>query len=147
MKKIGLSALLTSLALLSGCATMTGKNAPATAAEKESQAEGKLCKKMIDSKDAVREYPQINGDTPLALVKEANDKVAEAIQEVQKSGKEVTDPGVLEVQSSYQELQNAVNEIPGGRSTVGESWESVSESARQLQTAWEQLYTSLECGA
>lgn len=147
MKKIGIGALLTSLALLSGCATMTGKNVPVTAAEKESQAEGKLCKKMIESKDAVREYPLVNGDTPLALVKEANDKVAEAVQEVEKSGQAVNNPGVLEVQSSYQELQNAVNEIPGGRSTVGDSWETVNESRIQLQTAWEQLYTDLQCGA
>lgn len=147
MKKLGIGALLTSLALFSGCARITGKNTPVTAAEKESQAEGRLCKKMIDSKDAVREYPQVNGDTPLALVKEANEKVAKAIREVENSGKAVNNPGVLEVQSTYQELQNAVNGIPGGRSTVGESWESVSESARQLQTAWEQLYTSLQCGA
>ncbi|MDB5047168.1 MAG: rane protein [Fibrobacteres bacterium] len=64
-----------------------------------------------------------------------------------ESAKDVNNPRILEVQSAYQDLQNDLNTVPGGRTTVGEAADSLRADARDLRSAWDRLYTSMECGA
>jgi hypothetical protein len=148
MKTTRFLALAAPLIALASCSRMTtSQPAPVSAAEKESAAEAKLCQDMTAKGSAISEFPAVTEETSLDAIKQANQQVESAVRDVQGYSQQINNPGVLEVQAAYNELQDAVNAVPGGRETVGENAIQVSQEASQLQSAWNQLYTSMQCGA
>ena len=148
MKTMKLWALAAPLIVLTACSKfMTSQPAPVSAAAKESNAEAKLCKDMTEKNSAIREFPTITAKTSLESIKQANQRVKNAVRDVQGYSNDINNPGVLEIQSAFNELQDAVNAVPGGRETVGDNAIQVSQEANKLQTAWNQLYSSMQCGA
>jgi hypothetical protein len=148
MKTTRFLALAAPLIALASCSRMTtSQPAPVSAAEKESAAEAKLCQDMTAKSSAISEFPTVTEETSLDAIKQANQQVESAVRDVQGYSQQINNPGVLEVQAAYNELQDAVNAVPGGRETVGENAIQVSQEASQLQSAWNQLYTSMQCGA
>jgi hypothetical protein len=133
---------------LSSCSRMMNKQpGPVSAAEKESDAEAKMCEHMSKRNPAVQSYPTVTPETSLEQVKTANDELETAVREVEYAGKDINNPGVLEIQMAFQKLQNSVNSVPGGRTTVGEASDSVQANARELRQAWNQVYTKMQCGS
>jgi hypothetical protein len=153
MKKFNRLAMAAALSLLAACSRTTTRTEPVTAAEKESAAEAKICKKMADKTPNINQYPAVTPETPLNSLKDANDKVAAAIKDVEQSAQNVNNPDllqasrVLDVESAYQKLQDAVNTVPGGRETVGDASNSISTNAQALKDAWTQMYQGMQCGA
>jgi hypothetical protein len=153
MGKLNKVAAAAALTLLASCSRTTTRTDPVTATETESKAEAKLCQKMSDRGKAINEYPSVSQETALDDLKKANNKVEQAIREVQQSAQGVNNPqllqvtNVLEVDAAYQKLQDNVNSVPGGRSTVGDASDSIRASADQLRSAWGRLYQGMQCGA
>lgn len=146
MNIIGRLSLVASLALTVSCSRFT-QSAPVSAAEQEAAAEKTLCRNMTDGGEAIREFPEVSSETALSDVKQASEKVEQAIVDVQKAGKKVNNPGVMEVQSAFLELKNSVNGIPGGRSTIGDAAPEINADANDLRSEWQKLYSNLQCGA
>jgi hypothetical protein len=144
MKTISMAGALLSLA---GCSQMATRNTASNAARNEAQAEAQLCKDMLSSEAAIKNFPEVNPGTALEEVQSANQKAESAVGDVGKVAKKIDNPRVLEVQSAFQELRNAVDTIPGGRSTVGPAADNVHASAIKLKRTWDNLYSSLQCGA
>lgn len=147
MKSGNYSALALAFLMLASCSKMMNKNSPNASAQRESEAEANLCSKMSKKGDAIREFPKVTQETSLSAVKEANIKVANAVEEVQKSSGKVNSPDMVEVTTKYQELQSSVSSVPGGRETVGEAADQISTKADQLRSAWNRLFTNMQCGA
>lgn len=148
MKTMKLWALAAPLLALAACSRMTtSQPAPVSAAEKESNAEAKLCKDMTEKNSAIREFPTVTEETSLESIKQANQQVESAVRDVQGYSNKVNNPGVLEIQAAFIQLQDAVNAVPGGRETVGDKAIQVSQEANKLQSAWNELYSSMQCGA
>ena len=149
MKALGILTVPAALLMLAGCAQMRGAttNDTAAAAEKESKAEAKLCQDMAEKREAIRTYPSVDQETALTTVQEANQKVEEAVKDVEGAADNVNNPNIREVQAAYQKLQNTVNSVPGGRSTVGDASIDIGRESQELQTAWNRLYQELQCGA
>lgn len=149
MNALGTFSIPAALLMLAGCAQMRGAttNDTAAAAEKESKAEAKLCRDMAEKREAIRTYPSVDQETALSTVQEANQKVEDAIRDVEGAADNVNNPNIREVQAAYQKLQNTVNSVPGGRSTVGDAAIDIGKETQDLQTAWNRLYRELQCGA
>jgi hypothetical protein len=149
MKALGMISIPAALLMLAGCAQMRGAatNDTAAAAEKESKAEARLCRDMAEKREAIRTYPEVDQETALSTVQEANMKVESAVKDVEGAADNVNNPNIREVQAAYQKLQNTVNSVPGGRSTVGDAAINIGREAQDLQTAWNRLYRELQCGA
>jgi hypothetical protein len=135
-----------SIPLVVSCSRLS-QSAPVSSAEKEAAAESKLCRNMADGGEAIREFPELSGQTALEDVKDASEKAENAVADVQKAGKRVNNPGLMEVESAFLELKNSVNAIPGGRTTVGDAYQDVNADARELRSEWQKLYANLQCGA
>src|SRR5687767_12485406 len=110
MNALGTFAIPAALLMLAGCAQMRGAatNDTAAAAEKESKAEAKLCQDMAEKREAIRTYPSVDQETALTTVQEANQKVEEAVRDVEGAADNVNNPNIREVQAAYQNLQNTV---------------------------------------
>jgi hypothetical protein len=148
MKRSHTLTFAASLMALAGCSKMMNKSpAPVSQAEKESDAEAKLCKNMSKSNPSIQDYPAVTEGTSLEEVKSANQEVETAVREVLDDSKSVNAPGLLEIQSALQKLQNSVNAVPGGRDTVGPAADSVQANAQELRQAWEKVYNRMQCGA
>ncbi|GEM_PF-5598421 len=148
MKSVNYSALALAFLTLTSCSKLMNRNSPAAnAAKSQSEAEAKLCDNMTQKGGAIRQYPTVTQETSLSAVKEANIKVEDAVNELQKSSGKINSPDLLEVTTKYQELQSTVSSVPGGRETVGSAADQISTQAGQLQTAWNHLYKKMQCGA
>jgi uncharacterized protein YceK len=147
MNKLNWCVMISGVFMMAGCSKMMNRSAPAAASETKANAEAKLCQNMSEKQSAIRNYPDINQDTPLSAVKDANDQVEKAVNDVQASANKIDNPGTLQVQAAWKELQSSVNNVPGGRSTVGDASDSVQANASKLQAAWDRLYGSMQCGA
>ncbi|HKP94189.1 MAG TPA: hypothetical protein VJ385_00390 [Fibrobacteria bacterium] len=146
MRRLNLCVLGAGL-LLGACAKTATQSAPVSEAQKQAEAERKLCTNMNNLKASVQEYPEITSETPLDSIQQANARVDKAVREVKDASKDVNNPRILDVQAAYQELQNSLNTVPGGRMTVGEAADSIRADAREFRNAWDRLYNSMECGA
>ena len=135
------------LAALTGCSQMATRNSASNAARNQAATEAELCKDMSGSQPAIRNFPDVSSDTPLDAVQNATRDAERAVGDVGKAARRIDNPQVLEVQSAFQRLRNAVDTIPGGRSTVGPAAQDVHASAIRLRNSWNNLYTSLQCGA
>jgi hypothetical protein len=150
MRTSKLSLAAAALLALTACSRfgMAGKEpAPQSAAEKQAKAQQELCRDMTKHQEAVREYPSVDSLTPLQIIVQANEKIDKAAREVSKFADDIDNPGVLEVQAANQRLQSDATSVPGGRETVGPTADSLEVDVQDLRSAWDKLYSSLQCGA
>lgn len=135
----------TAIFALTACSKMMPHKT--TSAERQANEEAKLCQNMTEKGSAIRAYPEINTETSLQVIKDANLEVEKAVKEIQGSAQMINDPALTEVQTAYQELQTTVNSVPGGRNTVGDASDALQANAKDLRKAWDKLYINMQCGA
>lgn len=107
-------------------------------------AEANLCNDLNGLATALQELNQINAQSTVKDVENAQKNVADAYASVRSSAADVQEARLDDLETAYADLEKTVNSIPGG-DTLGEAATTIGPSAANVIAAREQLYSNLSC--
>lgn len=127
-------ALILPLLLVAGCST-----------EKSAQdTQANLCENLARLKTSVATLNTMNPDSTVGDLKEAQQRVQDAFEDVTASAQPSNAARTDELEQAYNNLDNAVNSIPDS-ATVSEAIASIQDEIAALETAREQTRSSANC--
>jgi hypothetical protein len=108
------------------------------------QAEAQLCQDLGELDAALMQMESLNQNSTTGELRDAQENVTEAMQQVRESGQGVNEARTRDLDTAYQNLENGVRAIPDD-ATVTEGLASIREELAAVRNAWRQFEAEVQC--
>lgn len=121
------------LVAAAGCGNDTTENTQQT-----------LCQSLGAYQTALNQFNSLTVNSTMADIDAAEQNLVEAWNDVVAAAADYTNANIDSLQTAYYNLMTAINNIPS-TDTVQQAMQSIQPQIQAVASAWQQLYTNLNC--
>ena len=110
----------------------------------EEEASSAFCSDLDALGDALDAYGDLDAQSTIDEVEEAQEDVASAYEDVLDSGADVTDARLDDLESAFDDLDASVDDV-SGEDTVGEAITSIAANAQAVEAARADVRSAVNC--
>lgn len=114
--------------------------------ENPTEAAAQLCEALAALEVSVNEVAALTADSTIDEVEAAQDNVQNSYEQVEDLAEDVEDIRIDELSSAFEDLNQTLDGIDAGM-PISEASALIQEDVTAVQTAWTQLFESVDCPA
>lgn len=112
--------------------------------EDPAEAQAQLCEDLSALQTSVNDLAALTPDSTIDQVEAAQESVQDAYADVESSAEDVEDARIDDLDTAVDNLDAAVGDIDDSQS-IADAQASLQEEITAVQTAWTQLFESVDC--